>query len=192
MNPVFLTLCASLQVAILYVTAEWMTGVAFSTALVAVLAMFAFTREHWDAHLDMVLLMVAPGGLGMMLAMLLPYLGMGPACHAQRTWTSYWVMTAGMLFVSVPLCWKYARCIQQARRDGYGGRALLLDLLGMQAGMTLAHLPVTLLPMTDPRSVWLHHGVMLSGMLLGMLPSMLVLRFWLGRETRQRANLVSG
>lgn len=172
MNPVFITLCASLQVAILYATAKWPTGLAFSIALVTILAIFVFTRDRWDPHLDMVLLMAAPGGLGMLLALTL-----GPACHVQRTWTAYGVMTAGMLLVSVPVAWQSARCLQQARRDGYGGRALLLDLLGMQAGMTVAHLPVTLLPMADPRSIWLHHGLMLVSMLLGMLAGMSALRF---------------
>lgn len=177
MNPILITLAASLQVAILFVTAGWVAGAAFSTALVAVVAMFAFTHDRWDPHIDMILLMIGPGGLGMMAAMGLPYWGMGPACHVQTTWTSYWVMTAGMCLSSVPLCWRFARCLRQARNEGYGGRALLLDLFGMQVGMTVTHFPVTVLPMGDPRSIWLHHGLMLVGMLMGMLASMLVLRF---------------
>jgi hypothetical protein len=180
MNPIFITLCASLQVAILYVTVGWTAALLVSTALVALIAMFAFTRHLWDPHLDMILLMLAPGGLGMMLA-----LPLGPACHVQLSWTSYWVMTAGMLLFSVPLSWKYARCLRQAREEGYGVRALLLDIAGMQAGMTLAHLPLGIVPLTDLRALWLHHGLMLVGMLLGMLVSMLVLRYWVGRQTAQ-------
>ena len=182
MNPILITLGASLQVALLYVTAGWPAGVAIATAVVAMVAMFAFTRERWDPHLDMILLMAGPGGLGMMSAMLL-----GPACHVQRSWTSYWVMTGGMFLFSVPLAWLSARCLQQARRDGYGGRALLLDVGGMQAGMSMAYLPVGLLPIGDPRSIWLHHAMMLVGMLTGMLLGMAALRYILRSDKYIRA-----
>ncbi len=185
MNPILITLCASLQVAILYVTADWPAGVAMAIGVVAIAAMFAFTRERWDPHLDMILLMAGPGGLGMMSAMLI-----GPSCHVQHTWTSYWVMSGSMLLFSVPLAWLFARCLQQARRDGYGGRALLLDVVGMQAGMTLAYLPVGLLPIADPRSIWLHHAMMLAGMLAGMLLSMAVLRYILRRATKSSSQYV--
>ncbi len=184
MNPCLILLCTSMQVAILYITSGWIDGALLAVPLVAVLTMLAFTRGRWDPHLGMVLIMLGPGGLGMMLAMLLPQLGWGLACHVRTTWTSYAVMSVGMLACSVPLSWRYAPCLQQARRDGYGGRALLLDIVGMQAGMTMAHLPLTLLPMADPRSAWLHHALMLVGMLLGMLPSMLALRYWLQRRPR--------
>ena len=174
MNPILITLCASLQAVILYVTADWPAGVAMATGVLAIVAMLAFTRKRWDPHLDMILLMAGPGGLGMMAAMLL-----GPACHVHHTWTAYWVMTGGMFLFSVPLAWLSARCLQQARRDGYGVRALLLDVVGMQAGMTVAYLPVGLLPIADPRSIWLHHAMMLVGMLAGMLLGMAALRYTL-------------
>ena len=180
MNPTLILLCASLQVAILFVSAPWLAGAGFAIPVVAVLAMLAYTRERWDPHVDMVLLMAAPGGLGMLFAMALPELGWGPACHVQSTWSGYGVMTAGMLLCSVPLSWQSARCLRQARDNGFGGRALLLDLAGMQVGMTLAHLPATLLPMGDPRTVWMHHALMLVGMLLGMFAGMFAWR-WLPR-----------
>jgi hypothetical protein len=170
MNPTFLTLCAAAQVAILHVISG-SAGLAPSVILVTIFALFAYTREHWDAHLDMLLLMAGPGGLGMMAAMLA-----GPSCHVALTWSHYWTMSTGMLALSVPLSWHYARCIVQARREGYGGLALTLDLLGMQAGMALAHLPLSLLGVSQP-NLWLQHGVMLIGMLLGMTAGMAGLRF---------------
>lgn len=185
MNPTLITFCATFQVAILYVMAGWPAGVAIATGVVAIVAMFAFTRERWDPHLDMILLMAGPGGLGMMSAMLL-----GPACHVQRTWTAYWVMTGGMFLFSVPLAWLSARCLQQARRDGYGGRALLLDVVGMQAGMTVAYLPVGLLPIADPRGIWLHHAMMLVGMLVGMLLGMAGIRYILRRATKSSGQYI--
>ncbi len=172
MNPFYITSCAILQVAILSWNAGWPAGTAYSAALVAMVAMFAFTRLHWDAHLDMVLLMAGPGGLGMMAA-----LALGPACHVQLTWASYGLMSGGMLLLSVPLSWRYARCVQQSRREGYGGRALLLDVIGMQLGMTFTHLSLSILPTAGPRGIWWHHGIMLAGMMLGMLASMLAWRY---------------
>lgn len=176
MNAYFITLCAMLQVLILSANARWPAATAYSLVLVMMVAMFAFTRERWDAHLDMVLLMAGPGGLGMMAAMAL-----GPACHVQLTWTSYGVMSAGMLLLSVPLGWRSARCVRQARRDGYGGRALLLDVAGMQLGMTFSHLAMGILPLVGPRAIWWHHGLMMAGMLLGMLASMGAWRYALRR-----------
>lgn len=108
---------------------------------------------------------------------------LGAACHVQHTWTAYWAMTGGMFLFSVPLAWFSSRCLQQARRDGYGGRALLLDVVGMQAGMTVVYLPVGLLPIADPRSIWLHHAMMLVGMLAGMLLGMAALRYSLRHAT---------
>ncbi len=176
MNPIFLTLCASLQVALLYLSSPWLAGAMGGTVLVAMLGMFAWTREHWDGHLDMMLIMLGPGGLGMMLATLSE-----PQCHL--SWRGYWLMTAGMLAASLPLSWASARCLLTARQAGQGSLVLLFDIVGMQAGMTVAHLSSSLLPMTDPRSTWIHHALMALGMSLGMLAAMLAaarLRFTVG------------
>lgn len=167
MNPFLIAFCAAAQVAILSLWDGWPTGTAYAALVVAMVAMFAFTRENWDPHLDMVLLMAGPGGLGMMAPMAL-----GPACHVQLTWTSYGVMSAGMSLLSMPLCWRYARCIQQARREGHGGRSLLLDMVGMQIGMTISHFSFMILPWAGPHTIWWHHGLMMVGMMLGMLVSM--------------------
>jgi len=177
MNPAFILLCASLQIAILYVSAPWTIAAFTAVPVVAMVAMFAYTRNHWDAHLDMLLLMVAPGGLGMMLPMVWP-LGTGPVCHTAPTWTSYAAMSLGMWLLAGPLCWRFARCIRQARQDGRGVVVLLIDFLSMQVGMALAYLPMSLLPLANPRGAWLHHAFMLAGMLLGMVAGMLNHRLW--------------
>lgn len=177
MSPTWIAICAGLQVLILALTVPWANGLLFALPILATLVLFAFTRQRWHPHLDMLLLMAAPGGLGMMLPMVLPLLGFGPACHVRSTWLSYAVMTAGMLLMSVPFAWQGARCLRQARQQGYGGRALFLDLVGMQAGMTLVHLPLSWLPMAAPRSVWVHHAWMVAAMLLGMLTGMFALRY---------------
>ncbi|MBY0507948.1 MAG: hypothetical protein K2X03_28810 [Bryobacteraceae bacterium] len=173
MNSTFLVLCAALQVAILAAQAPWRDGLLFAVPLLAIVSLFAYTRQYWPAHLDMYLLMAAPGGLGMMAALLLP----GPVCHRGAGWDGYAAMSAGMLFCSLPLAWRSARCLQQARSEGLGVLALLFDALGMQAGMALAHLPLTRLSLMDPRSIWLHHGLMIVGMLLGMSVSMVAFRY---------------
>ena len=60
-------------------------------------------------------------------------------------------------------------CLKEAREQGRGFTALLIDWAGMQMGMLLGHLPLLFLPVFDRRAAWLFHGVMLLGMLLGML-----------------------
>jgi len=179
MNPAFIVLCACLQVAILYVSAPSASGVVMAIPAVVIVAMLAYSRIHWDSHLDMLLLMTAPGGLGMMLPLAWPTAGLGPLCHTAPTWNSYLVMSLGMWLVAGPLSWQYARCIRQARQAGLGATVLLADLFGMQLGMALAYLPMSLLPLANPRGAWLHHAFMLSGMLLGMMAGMLSLRRWL-------------
>ncbi len=161
MNPRLLTFCTVLQVVILCAVGGT-SGLGLSAILVVIFALFAFTRERWDAHLDMILVMAGLGGLGMMAAML-----MGPACHTQW-WLHYAAMSGGMLVLSLPLCWRYARCMLEARRNGSGGVALTIDIVGMQAGMALAHLPSSVMTY----SPWLQHALMLMGMLLGMMVGM--------------------
>lgn len=169
MNAWLITASVVAQVAILAAQALWWEAIGVGAVACAVVSMFAFTRRHWDAHLDMFLLMAGPGGLGM----LAPLLSNGPACHAHLTWTGYALMTAGMWLLSVPPSWQYARCIQAARSEGIGPLALTLDIAGMQVGMTLVHLLLGYLPMLGPRMAWLHHALMLLGMLLGMGAAML-------------------
>ena len=181
MNPLLLTLCGALQLAVLYYQVPSAGPLAFGVGLLVIFAMFAFTRLRWDAHLDMILIMLAPGGLGMLLPLLfLP----GPLCHSQQSASAFLWMSLGMLLFSAPLSWLKARCMQQARLDGHGVSVLLLDLAGMQAGMTLAHIPLSHLPIGDLRVAWLHHGIMLVGMLLGMLCSMVAAQVYLASPNR--------
>ena len=142
--------------AILYSQSQWTEGLAVGAALVALLAAFAFTRLRWDSHVDMFLAMAGPGGLGMLLASF--------NCHAD--WSGFLWMSVGMTAASVPLCWYRARCVQEARAQGRGLSALGIDWLGMQIGMLLGYLPSIFVPMP---AVWLHHGIMLVAMALGML-----------------------
>lgn len=162
--PTLTILCGIAQLALLHQRSPWLAGAFAGFAIVAILMLFAATRLRWDSHLDMYLLMLGPGGLGMLLG----GWQAGPACH-NGTWTAFWLMTAGMLLPSIPLCWFLARCVLEARRQGRGTQALLIDIAGMQAGMLLGHLPALILPAMDPRLIWLHHALMLTGMTLGML-----------------------
>ena len=85
------------------------------------------------------------------------------------SWLAFGLMTMGLFVASVPLCWWFARCILIARVEGRGVMALALDAAGMQVGMLLGFLPALAMASMDPRLVWLHHGLMLLGMLLGMM-----------------------
>ena len=160
-------LTGAAQIALLYQRSPWATGAAIGVGLLFIFLQFASTRLRWNSHLDMILLMLGPGGLGMLLGGWYA----GPTCHT-ATWQSFGLMTLGMLLPSTPLAWMYARCIQEAKTEGRGLMTLLFDAVFMQAGMLLGHLPATLVPSMDPRLIWLHHGLMLIGMLLGMLIGM--------------------
>ena len=67
---------------------------------------------------------------------------------------------------------------------------MLFDVAGMQAGMTVAYLPVGLLPIADPRGIWLHHAMMLAGMLAGMLLGMAGIRYILRRATKSSGQYI--
>ena len=162
--PALTLLTGLAQIALLYQRAPWSEGAAASAALLSIALLFAWTRLRWNSHLDMFLLMLGPGGLGMLLG----GWQAGPACH-NGTWLALGLMTIGMLSASAPLSWWLARCILQARLEGRGIKTLALDAVGMQVGMLLSHIPAALLSSGDPRLAWLHHGLMLLGMLLGMM-----------------------
>ncbi len=175
MSPLWMIGAGLLQLLILYIHSQWLAAVGVGLGALLILGMFSLTRLRWDSHLDMILIMASFGGLGMILPTLfLP----GPPCHLLQTRSGFLLMTGGMLLLSAPLSWHFARCIIEARREGQGGYALLVDVIGMQAGMILGHLIMSRWPMGDPRLVWMHHGLMLVSMLLGMLASMAVLRWY--------------
>ena len=175
MSPLWIIGAGVLQLAILHMHSPWSAALSFGIGALLIVGLFSITRLHWDAHLDMILIMGSFGGLGMILpTVLLPV----PACHLQQSTSGFLYMTGGMLLLAAPLSWYSARCIIEARREGYGGLAFGVDLIGMQAGMMLGHLSISRWPMGDPRLVWMHHALMLVSMLVGMLVGMAVLRWY--------------
>lgn len=177
MNPYLIAAACFVQVAILAARAPWLEGITASAVICGVVAGLAFTRLKWGAHLDMYLAMMAYGGLGMML----PGLVTGRVCHHGFDWGHYAWMSAGMWAFSLPPIWREARCVAAARREGRGLWVLLLDGIGMQLGMGLAHLPLLWLPMGDLRVEWLSQASMLVGMGLGMMAA----QWWSGEWNRQ-------
>lgn len=165
MNPYLLCLSFAAQVLVLQSFSPWPSGLLSGLSVAALLSVLAFTRLRWGAHLDMYLAMIGWGGLGMML----PGLHYGLACHHIFNWQHYALMSGGMWLFALPPMWLGARCLIQARAEGYGSALLILDGLGMQLGMGLAHLPLSWLPMGDPRVIWFSHASMLLGMTLGMM-----------------------
>lgn len=104
-------------------------------------------RRVMPAHADMVLIMTAFGGFGMVIG------GFGqPTCHHS------WGGTVGMLVASLPPSLWFARCLQVPGRYAL----LVVDTVGMLVGMEFGH---RLAMGADP---WLMHGAMLLGMNLGM------------------------
>ena len=152
------------QLAILYNQSQWIEALLAGAGVTALLAAFAYTRLKWDPHVDMFLAMTGPGGLGMVLGGMLA----NENCH-DAGWAGFWMMSAGMTLAAVPLCWYRARCLREARAQGRGATALAIDFIGMQAGMLLGHVPALFVHLPGDRAAWLHHGVMLVGMSLGML-----------------------
>jgi hypothetical protein len=164
-NPYLILMSCLAQVAILVWQSAWMAGMVWGFAVCSLIAAFAFTRMRWGAHLDMYLAMAAWGGLGM----LLPGLATGVTCHHAFNWSHYGLMSLGMWVFSLVPIWREARCVAIARQEGRAWSLLLLDGLGMQLGMGLAHLPLLWLPMGDIRVAWFSQASMLLGMGLGMM-----------------------
>lgn len=173
MNPWFVTGCVLLQ-ALLFDPAPPLLP---SAAIVAIVALLAWTREHWNSHLDMYLLMLGPGSLAMYVAGKYGP-GAGMACHISFSGTHLFVMTAGMLLITMPLTWRYARCVAEARRRGHGVAFLAMDGAGMAIGMALAHLPALALSGHAAPPAWVSHAVMLVGMAGGMLAAHALFVLW--------------
>jgi hypothetical protein len=110
-------------------------------------------RRAMPPHADMLLIMTAFGGFGMVVG------GYGqPTCH--HSWTG----TLGMLVASLPPSLWFARCLQVPARLAL----LLADTVGMLVGMECGH---WLAAGADP---WTRHTAMLLGMNLGMTLRFLV------------------
>lgn len=143
-----------------------------TTLLAAVaVALLWRVRSFLPSHADMLILMAAMGGLGM----LLPVLAGAPACHLDGHRAG---MYLGMILLPAWPCFTNARCVLEARRQGWAHWLVLGDLAGMVVGMEAASLLAR-----GPG--WLHHVVMLIGMLLGMGVSMAI------AVSIRRANLKS-
>jgi hypothetical protein len=112
-------------------------------------------RGWLSRHVDMIVLMCAYGGLGMMPG--------APQCHeTARTWFG---MAAGMLVLGLPPVFWGSRCFAAARFQGNAVIVLLFDTLGMTAGMGAMHLETAFISLSPlPK-----HFVMVFGMAAGML-----------------------
>lgn len=153
-------------------------------SLAAALAVYQawMARDRLPAHLDMLLLMAAFGGLGMMVGTWIdkgfplvppppPAAPRPPSLRPLATWM-VWLM----LLAAVPPSAFWSRCLEPVRRrPGWLAFALVLDVAGMLAGMILAASWWTrpLMRLTGSHFS-AHQLAMLAGMLGGMLPAMLL------------------
>jgi hypothetical protein len=117
------------------------------------------SRSYLNPHVDMLLIMLASGGLGMLVA------SPGHIACAMGSWRGYgWMVLFGFA-PAIPL----SRCLRVALRQGYLLWALLIDAGTMFAGMWLSgqtgagH---------GEWAVLTQHMTMLGGMLVGMLIGM--------------------
>ncbi|MBZ2183529.1 MAG: hypothetical protein K7J46_02385 [Bryobacter sp.] len=178
MNPYLISAACLAQVAILAARSPWREGVVAGVGISLVVALLAFTRLRWGAHLDMYLAMLSHGGFGM----LAPAIHSGAACPHEFHWEHYAAMSAGMWILTLIPVWRGARCVTEARRQGRGFALLLMDGLGMQIGMGVAHLPLLWVPMGDARLSWLSQGLMLTGMGLGMMAAQWFAAEWFNEQ----------
>jgi hypothetical protein len=120
------------------------------------------SRLYLNSHADMLLIMFASGGLGMLL-------GMWSHMSHAADFTVWWPMCTGMFALGLAPAIAFSRCLRAARRHNYLLRALLIDSAAMLAGMWLS------------TSVGIGHGewmmmsrhfTMLGGMMLGMIAGM--------------------
>lgn len=144
-------------------------SLSFALPAAAAVAMLWSVRRFLPSHADMLILMAAFGGLGM----LGPVLAGAPACHLDGHRAS---MYLGMILLPAYPCWTQARCVLQAHREGWAHWLGLGDLAGMAIGMELA---AAWMPMTEP---WIHHLAMTLAMLLGMAIAMSAAA-WVRRAT---------
>lgn len=137
-------------------------------------------RRHWSPHLDMILVMGALGGLGMLLgtwadARFAPSLA-GVPCpmHTRADGGLLTWMTGLMLLFAVPPGATWSRCLERYRPHWPAfAAAIALDTAGMLAGMIAFGLwfaePFSLLAASATAGM---HLAMLTGMLAGMAAAM--------------------
>jgi hypothetical protein len=120
------------------------------------------SRLYLNSHVDMLLIMFASGGLGMLL-------GMSSHMSHAADFTVWWPMCAGMFVLGLAPAIAFGRCLRAARRHGYLLRALLIDSSAMLAGMWLSAF------VTIGHGEWMmmsRYFTMLGGMMLGMIAGM--------------------
>jgi hypothetical protein len=120
-------------------------------------------RFYFNPHADMLLIMFASGGFGMLLGM--------PLSHHMSHMVDFtiWRMCAGMLLFGFAPAVAFSRCLRAARQRGVLAVALLIDFSAMLAGMWLST-RVRIGP--DEQLVFNRHLAMLGGMMLGMIAGM--------------------
>jgi hypothetical protein len=120
------------------------------------------SRLYLNSHADMLLIMFASGGLGMVAGM------SSHMSHATNliVWCR---MCLGMFVLGLAPAIAFSRCLRAARRHGYLLRALLIDSSAMLAGMWLSTC------VRIEHGEWMmisRHFTMLAGMMLGMAAGM--------------------
>lgn len=171
MNPLFLTLCFLAQGLLLQWLVPWPSALGLWVLLSLIFGLFAWSRLRWNQHLDMLLIMLGPASLAMQLSIFIAM----PNCPFRHTTAMaiqhFGIMSTAMLAVSLPLTWRYARCVQAAKAQHRALSFLLLDSLGMLSGMAVAHATFNLLPTGIPHAMWFEHSAMLIAMTCGMMPA---------------------
>jgi hypothetical protein len=139
--------------------AQLFTGAICLTLLVMSLWQW---RNHLNTHADMLLIMFASGGLGMLL-------GMADTKSHSMDFIAWWRMCGGMIVLGLAPAIAFSRCLRAARREGRLLWSLLIDVTAMFAGMWLANCAKT---EHGEWMVLLRHVSMLGGMTLGMVAGM--------------------
>lgn len=174
MNPFFLTLCFLAQGLLLHRQSPWPQALGLWLLLSLIYFLFAWSRQRWNQHLDMLLIMLGPASLAMLAAIEICM----PNCPFRHTpamaLQHFTLMSFAMLALSLPLTWRYARCVQAAKTQRRAISLLLLDALGMLSGMAIAHTTANLLPHGIGQAPWLEHSAMLIAMACGMIPAALL------------------
>ncbi|HXE13080.1 MAG TPA: hypothetical protein VN633_13220 [Bryobacteraceae bacterium] len=119
-------------------------------------------RIHLNSHTDMVLIMFASGGLGMLL-------GMPETKTHSMDFIAWWRMCGGMIVLGLAPAIAFSRCLRAARREGRLLWSLSIDVTAMLAGMWLASRAKT------EHGEWMaltRHVSMLGGMTFGMIAGM--------------------
>ena len=129
----------------------------------AVLVIYLWrSRLYLNSHVDMLLIMFASGGLGMLL-------GMSSHMSHAADFVAWWPMCTGMFILGLAPAIAFSRCLRAARRHGYLLKALLIDSSAMLAGMWLSA------SVTIGHGEWMmisRYFTMLAGMMLGMIAGM--------------------